>query len=61
MVGDGDSGFLIKGERIAEVLQRSSSMLLNGANKTLYEGGSIADVNALTIVKEKVREQLKKD
>ncbi|MCU1268546.1 MAG: hypothetical protein JWM21_4864 [Acidobacteria bacterium] len=61
MVGDGDSGFLIKGERIAEVLQRSSSKLLDLANQIIYQGGSADDLKALAVVKERVKKKFKKD
>lgn len=47
MVGDGESGFLIKGERIADVLRRSSTKLLDIASQVTYKGGSVEDVQAL--------------
>jgi hypothetical protein len=51
MIGDGESAFLIKGERIAEVLYTKSRKLLDGANQRMYRGGHSDDLCELRDLK----------
>ena len=58
LVGDGESGFLIKGERICELLNARSRKLLEAANQTAYRGAKRADVDALERLKSQVQKSI---
>jgi hypothetical protein len=53
IVGDGESGFLVKGDRIAEILYQSTINLLASSNQTPYRGDEKANP-ALVRIKEEL-------
>jgi hypothetical protein len=58
IVGEGDSGFLIKGEEIATTLKESSEKLFSMANQFVYKGGSEESIERLNAMHGELKARL---
>lgn len=59
LVGDGESGFLIKGERVTELLTASSKKLLDGARQKSYQGKNLGHIKDLKKLRNEMQALIK--